>query len=156
MSKVLEKLLAVQDYEKYILTHFRYNSDGTLSRDDRKGSNGSYDKDGYLIVKVKGRQFKAHRIVWLLCNGKFPKCELDHINRDRTDNRIENLRESNRQQQVENRNVLPNKKTGVVGIYIDNTKGLKAKYAFSHKGKTYRFRTLNEAKEMKRCLNSDR
>lgn len=144
------------DYAKYIKHHFQYHDDGTVTRDDRKNSNGSYDKDGYLIIKVKTKQFKAHRIVWLLCTGEFPKCELDHINRDRTDNRIENLRESTRQQQVENRTVKPNKNTGIVGIYIDNTKGLKAKYAFSHKGKTYRFRTLDEAKEMKKCLNLDR
>lgn len=144
------------DFAEYIKKHFRYHDNGTVTRDDRKNSNGSYDKDGYLIIKVKTKQFKAHIIVWLLCNGEFPKCELDHINRDRTDNRIENLRESNRKQQIENREVIPNKETGVVGIHIDRTKGLKAKYAFSHKGKTYRFRTLDEAKEMKRCLNLDR
>lgn len=144
------------DYAQYIMQHFTYHPDGTLSRDDRKSSNGSYDKYGYLIVKVKGKQFKAHRIVWLLHHGVFPNGELDHKNRNRSDNRIENLREATRKMQVENRTVLPNPDTGVVGIHIDNTKGLKAKYAFSHKGKTYRFRTLDEAKEMKRCLNSDR
>lgn len=144
------------DYAQYIMQHFTYHPDGTLSRDDRKSSNGSYDKYGYLIVKVKGKQFKAHRIVWLLHHGVFPNGELDHKNRNRSDNRIENIREATRKMQVENRTVLPNPDTGVVGIHIDNTKGLKAKYAFSHKGKTYRFRTLDEAKEMKRCLNSDR
>ena len=87
------------DYEKYIKTYFKYNKNGTLSRTDRKGGNGSLDKDGYLIIKVKGKQFKAHRIVWLLNKGNFPKNELDHKNRNRTDNRIENLRESNRKEQ---------------------------------------------------------
>lgn len=145
MSKVLEKLLSVQDYEKYILTHFRYNSDGTLSRDDRKGSNGSYDKDGYLIVKVKGKQFKAHRIVWLLHHGVLPNGELDHKNRNRSDNRIENLREATRKMQVENRTVIPNPDTGVVGVHIDRTKGLKKRYAFYAGGRTHRFYTVEEA-----------
>lgn len=144
------------NYEKYILKHFKYNKNGTIDRDDRKGSNGSLDKDGYLIIKVKGKQFKAHRIVWLLNKGKFPKSELDHINRNRIDNRIENLRESNRKQQVHNQNIKPNKQTGVVGIYIDNTKGLKNKYAFHNRkdGKTYRFRTLEEAIKNKKDLRS--
>lgn len=136
------------DYKEYILKHFRYN-DGVITRTDRKNSNGSLDKDGYLILKIKGKQFKAHRVAWLLVHGDFPKSELDHINRNRTDNRIENLRESNRKEQVANRTLKPNPKTGVCGIYIDKTNGLKKKYAFSHKGKTYRFYTLEEAKEVK-------
>ena len=77
--------------EEYIFKHFKYNKDGTITRDDRKNSLGSYDKDGYLILKIKGKQFKAHRIAWLLNYGEFPKGEIDHINRCRTDNRIENL-----------------------------------------------------------------
>ena len=104
------------------------------------------EKDGYRIIKVKGKQFKAHRIVWLLCNGKFPDAELDHINRNRLDNRIENLRESNRYQQCLNQNKKVNKDTGYVGIHEDKTtKGLLAKYTFRLNKKCYRFRTLEEA-----------
>lgn len=121
---------------------------------DRKNSGGSYDKDGYLIIKVKGKQFKAHRIVWLLNNGDFPKSELDHINRIRTDNRIENLRESNRKEQNANRTLSPNKDTGEVGIYFDRTKGLKKHFAFSYGGKKYRCATIEEAKEKRKCLQS--
>lgn len=137
------------DYEKYILQHFKY-LDGKLIRDDRKNSNGSIDKDGYLIIKVKNKQFKAHRIAWLLNYGNFPNSELDHINRNKLDNRIENLRESNRTQQNRNKNKKPNKQTGQVGIYIDNTKGLKKKYTTKINNKTYRFYTLQEAIEWRK------
>ena len=140
--------------KEYILEHFSYHSDGTISRDDRKNSNGSYDKDGYLIVKVKTKQFKAHRIVWLLNNGDFPHGELDHINRIRDDNRIENLREVTRKQQVENRELKPNRITGEIGIYYDTTKGLKKRFAFKCNGKTYRCATLQEAKEKRECLKN--
>lgn len=142
------------DYEGYIKQHFRY-SNGFLTRDDRKNSNGSLDKDGYLIIKVKKKQFKAHRIVWLLHYGKFPKMELDHINHNRTDNRIENLREVDRQGNIVNIPLLPNPQTGYIGISYDNvTKGLKAKYTFRHKGKVYRFRNLEDAvKEKERLKN---
>lgn len=136
----------MENYEKYILNHFKYK-EGKIIRDDRKNSNGSIDKDGYLIIKVKGKQFKAHRIVWLLNYGIFPSTELDHINRNKLDNRIENLRESNRSEQNRNKERKSNAKTGEVGIYIDNTKGLKKKYATKINKKTYRFYTIEEAKK---------
>ncbi len=140
----MKRLLDDEELKSYILEHFCYDN-GKITRDDRKNSNGSYDKDGYLILKIKGKQFKAHRIVWLLVNGEFPKSEIDHINRNRTDNRIENLRESNRKQQIENSTRKPNQETGVVGVYVDHTKGLKKKFAFNFHGKTFRFYTLEEA-----------
>lgn len=139
------------DYEKYILENF-YEVNGIIFRKDRKNSNGSLDKDGYIIIKVKGKQFKAHRIIWFLNYGSFPKSELDHINRKRTDNRIENLRESNRKQQLENsiRFKIPNKETNCIGVYIDKTKGLKKKFATKINNRTYRFYTLEEAKEWRK------
>lgn len=130
---------------KYILDHFHYEN-GKIYRDDRKNSKGSYDKDGYLIYKIKGQQIKAHRLVWFLCNKEFPKGEIDHINRIRDDNRIENLRIADRKLQHENTTKTINKDTGVVGIYLDkSTKGLLAKYSFHYKNKTYRFRNLQDA-----------
>ena len=131
-----------QELEKYILNNFSYKN-GVILRKDRKNSNGSYDKDGYLIYKIKGKQIKAHRLVWFLCYKEFPNGELDHINRIRDDNRIENLRIADRGLQHKNTTRKPNKDTGVVGIYLDKTtKGLLAKYSFHYKNKTYRFRSL--------------
>lgn len=137
---------------EYILDHFCYKN-GKIYRDDRKNSNGSYDKDGYLVYKIKGKQIKAHRLVWFLCNKEFPKGEIDHINRIRDDNRIENLRIADRKLQHENTIRVINKDTGVVGIYLDRTtKGLLAKYTFRYKKKTYRFRTLQDALKTKKEL----
>lgn len=134
-----------EDLKNYILQHFKYEN-GNIFRDDRKNSNGSKDKDGYIIYKVKGKQLKMHRIVWLLNYGVFPTKEIDHINRVRNDNRIENLRECTRIENIENTTKKINKDTGVVGIYLDKvTKGLKAKYSFRFKNKSYRFRNLEEA-----------
>lgn len=137
------------ELKNFILEHFQYN-DGVITRNDRKNSNGSIDHYGYLIIKVKGVQLKAHRVAWLLCYGDFPKSELDHINRNKLDNRIENLRESNRTQQNRNKYFHPNPDTGEVGIYLDKcTRGLKKKYSFCVKGKSYRAYTIEEAKELR-------
>lgn len=130
----------------YIKKNFVYNNDGTFTRLDRKNSKGSYDKDGYLIIKIKGKQYKAHRLVFAYFNNRFPKDEIDHLNRIRDDNRIENLRECNRTENVNNTELK------TLGVYIDNTKGLKKKYAFHYKNKTYRTYKLNEAIKLKLSL----
>lgn len=139
---------ATKEITEYILSNFEYD-DGYIIRHDRRNSNGSKDKDGYLTLKIKGKRFKAHRIIWLLVYREWPESELDHINRDRTDNRIENLRLANREIQFSNMCIKPNKDTGVVGIHIDKTKGLKAKFVVSKNNKKYRFRTLEKAIEFK-------
>lgn len=126
---------------------------GKIDRLNRKNSNGSYDKDGYLIIKFKGRQYKAHRLAWLLYYGFLPTYNIDHINGNKTDNRINNLRDVPQQLNVINTRRLPNKETGVVGISIDNcTRGLKKKYTFKKNKKTYRFYTLQEAIKGKESL----
>lgn len=136
----------ISDYESYIRKHFRYEN-GVIYRDDREGGNGSLDKDGYLIIKIKGKQFKAHRLVWFLCKGYFPVNEIDHINRNRLDNRIENLRDVTRLENARNKTPIINKDTGCRKIYKDKyTKGLRAVYTFHYKGRTYRFRNLEDAK----------
>ena len=132
----------------YIRKNFIYNPDGTFNRLDRKNSNGSFDKDGYKIIKIKGKQYKAHRLVYAYFNGEFPKEEIDHINRNRSDNRIENLREVDRLANVKNTTRKINPDTGVIGIYKDkSTKGLKKVFSFHYNGKTLRFKTLEEAIE---------
>ena len=56
---------------------------------------GSLDSKGYIIIRFDRRAHKAHRIAWLLTYGKWPTSILNHKNRVRNNNRIENLEESN-------------------------------------------------------------
>ena len=137
---------------EYVKKYFIYNEDGTFTRTDRRNSTGSLDKDGYLIIKIKGKQYKAHRLVFAYFNDRFPTKEIDHINRNRTDNRIENLREVDRIENVHNTTKKINLETGVYGVYKDKTKGLKKVYAFRFQNKTYRFNTVEEAVNKKEEL----
>lgn len=47
---------------------------------------------GYNDIQLDHCRMKAHHIVWALCHGEYPDSFIDHINGDKTDNRIENLR----------------------------------------------------------------
>jgi len=49
--------------------------------------------NGYLKSSFLGKQVLAHRAVWALVNGKWPEYHIDHVDGDRTNNRIENLRD---------------------------------------------------------------
>lgn len=138
---------------EYLCKWFYVDSGGTLHRKDRKNSAGSYDKDGYLIVKIKGKQYKAHRLVYALHYGLMPIGVIDHINGIRTDNRIENLRCVTQADNVANTVQSRNALIGEYGIYEDrSTKGLKRRYSFHFSGKTYRFKTIEEAKKAKDAL----
>lgn len=64
---------------------------------------GSFDKAGYLCIRVHGKTYKAHRLVWLYVHGVMPFGEVDHINGDKADNRIENLRDVTKSVNQQNR-----------------------------------------------------
>lgn len=49
-------------------------------------------KNGYKCVSYGGKTYKSHRVIWKIVTGEDPNGFVDHINRDKTDNRFENLR----------------------------------------------------------------
>lgn len=142
------------DFNNYIKYFFLIDENtGKITRTDRPNSNGSLDKDGYLIIKIKTKQFKAHRLAWFLYYDEWPNGEIDHINRIRTDNSKSNLRVTDRIGNVSNTKRNPNKETNHIGIYIDKTKNLRKRYATKYNKKTYRFLTLTEAVNFKKSKN---
>ncbi len=78
---------------------------------------GCQNGHGYLRIKVQSRLYKAHRLAWLHVNGEWPKGQIDHINRNRSDNRIANLRDVSRKQNLQNAGKYSNNTSGHSGVY---------------------------------------
>lgn len=80
---------------------------------------GSVSESGYRYVSVNSVLYLAHRIIWLYIHGYIPDCDIDHKNRNRDDNRLENLREASRGQNNINSGLQKNNTSGFKGAYYD-------------------------------------
>jgi hypothetical protein len=78
---------------------------------------GTLRADGYIGIYLNKKYLFAHRIIWEIFNGAIPKgLVIDHINGNRSDNRIENLRICTFQQNHFNRGKQSNNKSGFKGV----------------------------------------
>lgn len=71
---------------------------------------------GYIRINVLGTTYLAHRLAWLYVYGVFPSRQIDHINQQRHDNRIENLREATARENRKNTTLQKNNTSGHVGV----------------------------------------
>lgn len=98
---------------------------------------GTDNGAGYTSLRLLGMSYKAHRVAWMWVFGKQPDGEIDHVNQDPSDNRIENLRVASRaaNQQNQRRAQRSNRSTGLLGAYRDKATG-RFRAAIRHNGKS--------------------
>lgn len=68
---------------------------------------GGVSNRGYIQVRKGRDKFMAHRIIWAMHYGEWPKYGIDHINGDKLDNRIENMRETTQFENSKNASKYP-------------------------------------------------
>lgn len=80
---------------------------------------GRQSRDGYIRIRVDRTLYLAHRLAWLYHYGTFPEQEIDHINRNKLDNSIGNLRDVCRSTNNRNKDTQSNNSSGVAGVSFD-------------------------------------
>ena len=82
---------------------------------------GFIESNGYRVISLYRKFYKAHRLAWFYMTGEWPKNELDHVNGVRTDNRLANLRAADRSLNKQNmRKARRDNRTGLLGVYEQN------------------------------------
>lgn len=77
---------------------------------------GRLGQDGYIVIRIDGTHVRAHRLAWAIHFSEWPSIQIDHINRIKTDNRIENLRLATQSQNNANRGHMPCNSHGDKGV----------------------------------------
>lgn len=104
-----------------------------------------HDLAGYIVIRIDGRLYKAHRLAWLYHYGSAPPAYIDHIDMNKSNNRIDNLRLANKSQNQANTRVRQDSQTGVKGVHFDTERNsYQVKIRRKHLG---RFETLSAAVE---------
>lgn len=104
-----QELLRILKYDKDT-GFFFWNEPRPKIRVGQKA--GHLHHTGYINLEIGGKHYAAHRLAWFYCTGKWPSDQIDHINCNKSDNRIENLREATNGQNhanVKTRNKLGHK-----------------------------------------------
>lgn len=71
---------------------------------------------GYIRISIGKRRLKAHAVAWAMFYGQWPELQVDHINRDPSDNRISNLRLATNLQNCANKRIYRNNTSGAKGV----------------------------------------
>ena len=107
---------------------------------------GHADHLGYRRIMINYKMYLAHRLIWLLNYKEWPAQDIDHINGNPSDNRLENLRLASHTLNMQNAVAKKNSKTGVRGVEIT----AQGKFILRLRGKYYgTFFTLEEAMQTK-------
>ncbi len=80
------------------------------------GLAGNTDREGYRIIRINRKAYKAHRIIFAMTHGHWPVLQIDHINGKTGDNRPCNLREVTASQNQINTSIRPWNKSGYRGV----------------------------------------
>lgn len=113
-------------------------------------------KYGYLSGRLSGVSLYSHRVVWAVYHGDFPELWLDHLDGNRSNNKIENLREVSYKDNNKNSSLRSDNKTGCVGVTVRQSKFIvNIKDCFGKQIQLGTFKTLEEAIFKRKSAEAD-
>lgn len=134
---------------------FHWLTTGNGRRMDRKIITSK--PNGYMSVVIDRKRYYLHRLAWLYTHGYFPEQVVDHINGNRSDNRLCNLREVSHSCNIRNSTTRKNNACGHTGICMDKRRNKWMTY-INIGGKTKflgYFDELNDAVERRRAAEKE-
>lgn len=111
--------------QEYLHTQFKYCDGILINKTKRNGKSpvgkeaGSLCDNRYKTVFIHGKRYYVHRIIYMMFYGYMP-FEIDHIDRNKLNNRIENLRSVTKSENVANQKIRIDNKSGIRGISWNN------------------------------------
>jgi hypothetical protein len=115
-------------------TILHYDSEtGVFTRKRTNKITGCVTPRGYVYIGINGKQIFAHRLAWLYVYGIMPPEQVDHINRNRSDNRISNLRLCNNIENGQNSKLRSDNKSGFKGVSWEKNRKKWQVYVYINK-----------------------
>jgi hypothetical protein len=122
---------------------YQYNPEtGVFTRYGREV--GFLNWKGYILIQIDDKRYRAHRLAWFYTHGEWPNSQIDHIDHDRTNNAITNLRLATPTDNARNQSLHLLSTSGTTGVYWDTgharwraciTLNYKTKHLGSYKNK---------------------
>lgn len=119
-----ERLADLFEYRDGALWNKEYRN-GRAIKGQRAGyvSSGNRQGYGYRVIRIDGRPYFEHRLVWIMLKGHPVPEQIDHINNNKTDNRIENLRAATHSLNQYSRPPGTTNSSGVAGVCFVKSHG---------------------------------
>lgn len=113
--------------------------------------------NGYLCVMINYKFYKLHILAWLYIYGVYPNNQIDHKNRNKIDNRIDNLRDITQKKNCQNRGKRKDNKSGITGVYRNEKNnnwvcGIRVDGKYYHLGS---FKNFDDAVDARRKALKD-
>lgn len=117
-SKPINDLEAIKEYLNYDPKNGLFTWLKSMKGPAKKGMiAGANHSGGYVVIGFNGKGYLAHRLAWAFVHGSIePETQIDHINGNRKDNRIENLRACNHNDNCRNSKPRSHNKSGIKGV----------------------------------------
>lgn len=115
-----ERMRQYLEYDSRSGLFYWKKSKGRAKKGKQAGNLNHY---GYVMIMIDGIRRGAHQLAWLWCTGSWPVDEIDHINGDKQDNRISNLREADRFGNTRNARIKSISRVGLKGVLRHKGRG---------------------------------